>query len=167
MERATEPVVVRREIEIAARPETVWELLVDPEKALRWWGIGARFDPRPGGELRVHVIPGSVVSGEFVEVDPPRRLVYTWGWSEGGGGPELVPPGSSTVEIELEPTATGTGTTLRLVHRGLPNEESAAQHGGGWDNYLGRLAVVAAGGDPGRDPWLDFAPQQRQAKGDE
>ncbi len=156
--------MVRRRIEIAARPETVWELLVDPEKALRWWGIGVELDPRPGGRLRVHVIPGSVVSGEFVEVDPPRRLVYTWGWSEGGGGAGLVPPGSSTVEIELEPTEAG--TTVRLTHSGLPNDESAGSHGDGWDHYLGRLAVAAAGGDPGRDPWLEFA-QRQQAKGDE
>jgi len=165
MEQATEPIVVRRKVEIAARPETVWELLVDPVKALRWWGIGAEFDPRPGGELKVHVITGSVACGEFVVVDPPRRLVYTWGWSEGGGGPELVPPGSSTVEIELEPTETG--TTLRLVHSGLPNDESAAAHDAGWDNYLGRLAVVAEGGDPGPDPWLDLAQRQPQAKGDQ
>jgi uncharacterized protein YndB with AHSA1/START domain len=165
MEQATAPIVVRRQVEIAASPETVWELLVDPVKLLRWWGMGAKLDPRPGGELRVHVIPGSVASGQFVEVDPPRRLVYTWGWSEGGGGPELVPPGSSTVEIDLEPTPSG--TTLRLVHRGLPNEEAAGAHGEGWDNYLPRLAVAAAGGDPGRDPWLDFAQRQQQAEGDE
>jgi uncharacterized protein YndB with AHSA1/START domain len=164
MEQTTEPLVVRRTVEIAASPETVWELLVDPVKALRWWGVGAELDPRPGGAIRVRVIPGSVASGEFVEVEPPRRLVYTWGWEEGGGGPELVPAGSSTVEIELEPTESG--TSLTLVHRGLPNEESAGAHGEGWDNYLPRLAVAAAGGDPGRDPWLDFA-EQRQAKGDE
>jgi uncharacterized protein YndB with AHSA1/START domain len=164
MERTTEPLVVRRAVEIAATPETVWELLADPVKALRWWGIGAELDPRPGGRIRVHVIPGSVASGEFLEVDPPRRLVYTWGWEEGGAGPELVPAGSSTVEIELE--ATESGTTLTLVHRGLPTEESAASHGEGWDNYLPRLAVAAAGGDPGRDPWLDLA-ERRQAKGDE
>jgi uncharacterized protein YndB with AHSA1/START domain len=164
MEQTTEPLVVRRRVEIAASPETVWELLVDPVKALRWWGIEVELDPRPGGRLRVHVIPGSVVSGAFVEVDPPRRLVYTWGWTEGGGSPGLVPPGSSTVEIELEPT--GAGTTVRLTHSGLPNAESAGSHGEGWDHYLGRLAVVAAGGDPGRDPWLEFA-QRQQAKGDE
>jgi uncharacterized protein YndB with AHSA1/START domain len=151
MEQTAEPLVVRREIEIAASPETVWGLLVDPEKALRWWGIDARFDSTPGGELRVHVIPGSVASGEFVEVDPPRRLVFTWGWSEGGGGPELVPPGSSTVEIEL--AASGSGTTLQLVHRGLPSNEAARNHGEGWDHYLSRLAVAARGGDPGPDPW--------------
>src|SRR5262249_4206393 len=107
---------------------------------------------------------GSIASGEFVEVDPPRRLVYTWGWAEGGGGPELVPPGSSTVEIELEPTETG--TTLTLVHRGLPSEEAAQAHGQGWDTYLPRLAVVAQGGDPGPDPWLELVGQTQQAKGE-
>ena len=163
MERTAEQTSVVREVRIAASPETVWELLVDPVKALRWWGIGAEIDPRPGGALRVRVVPGSVATGEFVEVDPPRRLVYTWGWEEGGGGPELVPPGSSTVEIELEPTASG--TTLTLVHRGLPTEESGQAHGEGWDNYLPRLAVAAAGGDPGPDPWLEFS-RQRQAKGE-
>jgi uncharacterized protein YndB with AHSA1/START domain len=165
MQQTTEPLVVRRTVEIAASPETVWELLVDPVKAIRWWGIGAEFDPRPGGRFRVHVIPGSVASGEFVELDPPRRLVYTWGWSEGGGGPELVPSGSTTVEVDLEPTAAG--TILRLTHSGLPTEEQAANHGAGWDNYLGRLAIVAAGGDPGRDPWLDLAQQRHEAKGAE
>jgi uncharacterized protein YndB with AHSA1/START domain len=152
MERTSERVEVRREVEIAASPETVWRLLTDPEGARRWWGIDARFDPHPGGQFRMHVISGSVASGEFVELDPPRRLVFTWGWVEGGGSEAgLVPPGSSTVEIDLEPTATG--TTLRLVHRGLPTEESAENHGMGWEHYLGRLSVAAAGGDPGPDPW--------------
>jgi uncharacterized protein YndB with AHSA1/START domain len=151
MEQATEPLVVRREIEIAASPETVWGLLVDPAKASSWWGMEARFALRSGGEFRMNVTPGSVASGEFVEIDPPRRLVFTWGWAEGGGGPELIPPGSSTVEIELRPS--GAGTTLTLVHSGLPTEQSAAEHSEGWNHYLSRLAVAAPGGDPGPDPW--------------
>jgi uncharacterized protein YndB with AHSA1/START domain len=151
MERTTDRLEVSREIEIAATPETVWEFLVDPDKALRWWGRAARIDAWPGGKLRIEVSSGSIASGEVLEVDPPRRLVYTWGWELGGGGPELLPPGSSTVEIELVPS--DRGTTLRLLHRGLPGEESAARHAEGWDHYLGRLAVAAPGGDPGPDPW--------------
>jgi uncharacterized protein YndB with AHSA1/START domain len=151
MEKTTDRLEVRREIEIAASPETVWELLVDPDKAVRWWGQTVRIDARPGGELRIEVTRGSVASGEVLEADPPRRLVYTWGWELGGGGPEIVPPGSSTVEIELVPS--GAGTTLRLVHRGLPDENSLTNHSQGWDHYLGRLAVAASGGDPGPDPW--------------
>ena len=99
----------------------------------------------------MEVTSGSITSGEFVEVDPPRRLVYTWGWEAGGAGPDLVPAGSSTIEIDLVPE--GAGTRLTLVHRDLPGAEAANAHGEGWDHYLGRLAVAASGGDPGPDPW--------------
>ncbi len=151
MERTTERTAVRREVAIAASPETVWELLTDPEKAPSWWGRALTLDPRPGGLLRIEVGTGNITSGEFVEVDPPRRLVYTWGWESGGAGPELVPAGSTTVEISLVPD--GAGTKLELIHSGLPAGEPAESHGLGWEHYLGRLATVAAGGDPGPDPW--------------
>jgi uncharacterized protein YndB with AHSA1/START domain len=88
--------------------------------------------------------------GEFVEVDPPRRVVFTWGWDR---SERPVPPGSSTVEVVLEPA--GDGTRLTLRHSGLPDEEQVAQHGHGWEHYLERLRVAAAGGDPGRDPWTE------------
>jgi uncharacterized protein YndB with AHSA1/START domain len=153
MERTAEQIVVERELTIAASPETVWQFLVDPEKAVRWMGQVCSFDARPGGDYRCDVIPGHRASGEFVEVDPPHRLVFTWGWEPGPDGPSPVPPGSSTIEIELEPS--GGGTTLRFTHRDLPNAESATSHAHGWDHYLTRLATASAGGDPGRDPWLD------------
>lgn len=152
MESTTETVSLEREITIAAGPETVWQFLTDPDKTLTWWGLTASFDPRPGGAYRIEVIPGHTASGEFVELDPPRRLVYTWGWEPGADGPNTVPPGSSTVEIELTPD--GDGTRLRLTHRDLPGPESAASHQHGWDHYLERLAVAASGSDPGADPWL-------------
>ena len=152
METQAERLAVEREIAIAARPETVWELLTDPAKARTWWGVTFAFDPRPGGAYSIEVVPGKTVAGEFVELDPPRRLVYTWGWVPDGDGPNLVPPGSSTVEIELE--GVDGGTRLSFTHRDLPNAESAQSHAEGWDHYLGRLATVAQGGDPGRDPWL-------------
>ena len=142
-----------RELAIAAAPETVWEFLVDPVKLARWKGFPATaFDPTPGGGYRIEIIPGQVASGEFVELDRPRRLVYTWGWEPDGDGPNVVPPGSSTVEIELVPD--GDGTLLRFTHRDLPSKDSADRHAVGWDHYLDRLSVAAAGGDPGPDPWL-------------
>jgi uncharacterized protein YndB with AHSA1/START domain len=150
MEATTESTAIEREIVIEASPETVWELLVDPDEATGWMGQAATFDLRPGGRYRVEVVPGRTASGEFVEIDPPHRLVYTWGW-EHDGSP--VPPGSTTIEFELTPS--GDGTLLRFSHRDLPSAESMASHAHGWDHYLGRLAVVAAGGDPGRDPWID------------
>jgi uncharacterized protein YndB with AHSA1/START domain len=152
MESATETTTVVREITIAASPETVWEFLVDPERATRWMGQVATFDVRPGGEYRVDVIPGHTASGEFVEVDPPHRLVHTWGWEPGAEGPNPVPPGSSTVEIELE--AEGDGTRLRFTHRDLPNSAAAESHAHGWDHYLERLVIAARGDDPGADPWV-------------
>ena len=107
------------------------------------------LDPRPGGIYRVDVVPGSIAVGEFVELDPPRRLVLTWGWEPRADRPDNVAPGSTTVEFQLVPS--GDGTMLRLTHRGLPASDTG--HGHGWDHYLDRLAVAAAGGDPGVDPW--------------
>ncbi|HXJ67098.1 MAG TPA: SRPBCC domain-containing protein, partial [Actinomycetota bacterium] len=133
-----------REIRIAAPPETVFPFFTDPRQYVRWKGRSAELEPEPGGVYRVD-IDGNVVAGEFVEVDPPRRVVFTWGWE---GGP--MAPGSTTVEVDLEPD--GEGTLVRLTHRGLP-DETKPEHGAGWDHFLPRLATVAAGGDPGPDPW--------------
>jgi uncharacterized protein YndB with AHSA1/START domain len=153
MDATTETTSIERTISIAATPETVWDFLVDPDKATRWMGMKADFDPQPGGVYRCDVIPGHTAQGEFVELDPPNRLVYTWGWEASGGEANPVPPGSSTIEIEL--VADGSGTVLRFMHRDLPGVDATASHAHGWDHYIARLAVVAAGGDPGRDPWLD------------
>ena len=156
MESATETVAIEREVLIEARPETVWEFLVDPDKAVRWMGQFAGLEPHPGGLYRVGVIPGHVARGEFVELDPPHRLVFTWGWEEGEDGPGSVLPGASTVEIELTPD--GSGTRLHFTHRDLPSAASAESHGHGWDHYMSRLVTAAAGGDPGVDPWLEGGP---------
>jgi uncharacterized protein YndB with AHSA1/START domain len=147
VDATAETTSVEREIAIAASPETVWELLVDPEQVTRWMGQVATWDVRPGGEYRFEVVPGHTARGEFVEIDPPRRLVQTWGWEDGP-----VTPGSTTIEYELVPD--GDGTLLRFTHSGLPNAEAAASHAHGWDHYFERLSIVAAGGDAGADPWL-------------
>jgi uncharacterized protein YndB with AHSA1/START domain len=151
VEQVAEKTSVVRELAIDASPETVWEFLVDPDKAIRWMGQSAELDARPGGLYRVAVIPGNTARGEFVEVDAPRRLVFTWGWEPGALSASSLEPGTSTIEIDLVPS--GEGTTLRFSHTGLPSEESAQSHGHGWDHYLARLVTVAAGGDPGIDPW--------------
>jgi len=150
MEQTTEQGVLEQTIEIDASPETVWQYLTDEEKAKGWWGPGPSFDVAPGGEFLLKTTTGMVAKGVFLEVDEPRRLVYTFGWED---RMFAVPPGSTTVEITLEPS--GDGTTLRLVHRGLDGE-ARDQHGLGWRHYLGRLAVAAAGGDPGPDNWAEM-----------
>ena len=152
MEKTAEKTSLEREVAIAASPETVWEFLVDPEKSTRWMGMNCLFELHAGGLYQCDVIPGHTARGEFVEIDAPRRLVFTWGWEPGKDGPNAVPPGSSTVEIELVPD--GDGTRLHFTHRDLPSEESAESHSHGWDHYLERLVIAAPGGDPGEDPWL-------------
>jgi uncharacterized protein YndB with AHSA1/START domain len=148
----TERVAVERKVDIAASPETVWSFLVDPDKITRWWGTRAEFHPTSGEGWRVEIAGRNVARGEILEADPPRRLVYTFGWEAGGNGlPELLPSGSSVVEFDLIPTATG--TTVRLVHREIPGGELASSHAAGWQHYLGRLAIAAVDGDPGPDPW--------------
>jgi uncharacterized protein YndB with AHSA1/START domain len=138
---ATEPQedVVEREIHIAARPATVFAFFIDPEKMLRWKGVRADLDPRPGGLYRVDIDGQHIVRGAYVEVVPHSRVVFTWGWEGEGVTP---PPGGSTVEITL--VADGDGTIVRLRHSGLSAEERAS-HGQGWDHFLPRLAAAAEG----------------------
>ena len=137
---------VTAEIRIEATPERVFPFLTEPERIVRWKGVEARVEPIPGGEYRVQVTPRALAVGEYVVVDPPRRVVFTWGWQDD----EQLPPGSSTVQIELVPD--GDGTIVRLTHSGLPEGADVAQLDG-WQHFLPRLATVAAGGDPGPDPW--------------
>ena len=133
---------IEKVITIAARPETVFRLLTDPHEYVRWKGHLAQLEPRAGGDFRVDFPEDKgTVSGEFVEVVPNRRVVFTWGWQDN----QIVPPGSSTVEIDLEPD--GNGTRLRLVHRGLP-EGAISAHTEGWDYFLPRLTNVAEGRAP-------------------
>ena len=140
-----EPLVVRRETHVAAPPAAVFALLTDPEKILRWMGTEAQMEPRPGGLYLLNVTGARCARGTFREVVPVHRLAYSFGWE----GRETMPPGSGLIEIDLEDQAGG--TLLRMTHSGLPNAEETASHGRGWAHYLERLAVAAAGGDPGPD----------------
>jgi uncharacterized protein YndB with AHSA1/START domain len=137
---------VRREVQIAAPPATVFAFLTDPEKILRWMGTEATAEPHVGGLYLVNVSGRDVARGRFTEVIPVHRLAYSFGWE----GRENVPPGSSLIEIDLIDREDG--TLLRLTHSGLPDAEACTSHEQGWSHYLGRLATAAVGGDPGRDP---------------
>ncbi|MGH2663595.1 MAG: SRPBCC family protein [Actinomycetota bacterium] len=77
------------EIRIPTCPEIAFSFFVDPEKYPSWQGVRAELDPQPGGIYRVEMETGDVARGEYLEVDPPRRLVFTWGWE----GKSEVPPG--------------------------------------------------------------------------
>jgi uncharacterized protein YndB with AHSA1/START domain len=139
-------VVVERVVKAPA--ETVFTFFTDPVQWLRWQGIDATIEPHAGGAFRVNVRGDGYASGRILELDPPRRIVFSWGW-EMDGNP--MPPGSTLVEVDLLPDPAG--TLVRLTHRNLP-PGTAAMHDEGWNHYLDRLATAAAGGDAGPDPWL-------------
>ncbi len=141
-----EPLVVRREVQIAAPPATVFAFLTDPQKILRWMGTEATMEPHPGGLYLVNVTGKDVARGRFTEVIPVHRLAYSFGWDEHD---KNVPPGSSLIEIDLIDEANG--TLLRMTHSGLPDAASCANNDKGWTHYFARLAQAASGGDPGPD----------------
>jgi uncharacterized protein YndB with AHSA1/START domain len=135
----SDPIV--REIYVDAEPATVFAFFTEADKLTRWLARDATLDARPGGEcLQVHVPEGERgggpfhMRGTFVEVVPPERVVFTWGFVE---SEVEVAPGESTVEVTF--TAEGAGTRLRLVHRGLPAQEYE-NHARGWTTMLERLA---------------------------
>jgi uncharacterized protein YndB with AHSA1/START domain len=129
-----------REVRIDARPDTVFAFFVEPQKLVRWMGTTATLEARPGGVFRLEYGPGGahgVVRGEFVAVDRPRRVVFTWGWEDPA---DPIQPGGSTVEVELEPD--GDATLVRLRHSGL-DAESRKSHEEGWTQFLPGLAEAA------------------------
>ncbi len=139
-----EPIV--KDIRIDAPPEIVFEFFTNPAKLIRWLGLKAELDPRPGGIFRVDPNGRDVIRGTYLEMVPHSKVVFTWGWGAPG---HRVPVGSTRVEITLE--RDGTGTRLRLTHRNLPSS-SRKGHDVGWTHYLDRLKTASEGGDPGVDP---------------
>jgi len=142
----TDPGVLEVTVHIAARPETVFPYFTDPARYIRWMGSRATLDPVPGGSYRVGMRDGVEAVGEFLEVDPPHRLVFTWGWTHD----HAVAPGSTRVVVTLEEEHGGTRVVLH--HHGLPTEEQHDHHRKGWEMYLDRLGVRLRGDDPGADP---------------
>lgn len=134
------------EVEIDATPEEVFRYLTEPSAMVQWMGQSAVLEAVPDGRFEVDV-NGVPIRGRYVELDPPHRLVVSWG----AEGNDVLPPGSTRLEFTLTPTASG--TQLRLVHSELPEDE-AAKHAEGWMHFLSRLRIAAAGGDAGADDWL-------------
>jgi len=131
--------LVRR---IAARPSIVFDALTTPEGISVWWGpdagpvLIAETDVRVGGRFRVRfrLLDGSEheSSGEYLEVDPPRRLAMTWRWL---GGEEAA--GESLLEFEVR--ALPEGAELTLTHSRLPDEPARDGHRDGWSGALDKL----------------------------
>jgi uncharacterized protein YndB with AHSA1/START domain len=149
-ERSKTEHLVEHEVRVAASPETVFEYFTDPAKMVQWMGTEATLDPRPGGVCRINPSGQAVMLGEFIEIDRPRRIVFSWGWEM---ALLKTPPQSTVVEVSLTPD--GEDTVVRLAHRRL-SPETVAIHRAGWRHYLARLMLAASGGAPGRDPWRDL-----------
>ena len=135
------------DVELPAPVEEVFRHLTDPAAMIRWMGQHATLEPEPGGAFSVD-INGVPVRGRYLEVDPPHRVVVSWGVAGSGD----MPPGATSVEFTLTPK--GSGTLLRLVHREL-RDSQLGLHATGWEHFLPRLVIAVSGADPGPDPWLD------------
>jgi uncharacterized protein YndB with AHSA1/START domain len=122
---------------VQAEPEQVYEYFTRAEAMVRWMGEYALLEARPGGEFTID-IEGTPVRGRYQELDPPNRVVFSWGFA----GSDELPPGSSTVEVLLAREAGG--TRIEVVHSGLPPTRTPG-HAEGWRRYLDRLALAAKG----------------------
>lgn len=131
---------------VAASPEAVFEAWTRPERMKKWKCPDPNADVRVVVDLRVggaYEVTMGIEGGPFTahgtyrEIDPPRRLVYTWDWREDAhrmGVETLV-----TVEFE----AVEGGTEIRLTHEGFPTDEARTGHLEGWTACAERLATLA------------------------
>jgi uncharacterized protein YndB with AHSA1/START domain len=128
------------ELELGASPAVVWSFWTESEQIVRWRGDVAPNEPWPGGTFRVAYRNGEVAAGHVLDVEPPQFLAFTWGWEAAG---TLTPPGTSRIEVILDPVSDGERTLLRFRH--LNQQEAAVDdHDAGWRFFLPRLAEAVA-----------------------
>lgn len=130
---------------LKAPPQKVYEAWTQPEKMIRWWGMGgertpiAETDLRIGGRYRVQFWGPDgehhSVSGVYREVEPPRKLVFSWAW-------QSTPERESQVTIDIRPDADG--SILTLTHENFFDEQARDGHRGGWTRALDQLEAVFA-----------------------
>ncbi|MFZ0730702.1 MAG: SRPBCC domain-containing protein [Candidatus Sulfotelmatobacter sp.] len=149
---------VLAEIFIAAPPARVFQAISDPNQLPKWWrqeGLyqvtKSTMDLRPGGKWRSDGIGADgktfYVEGEYLEVDPPRRLVHTWVSSYKGSDTivywDLEPEPINALHPS-GPKKSGTGTRVRVRQEGFAgNLESAKGHCDGWKRVLGWLQAFS------------------------
>ncbi len=127
---------------LPASPEEVFDAWTDPRSLAVWMAPGSvrrsevEADPRVGGRFRI-VMKGPDSdhehAGEYLVVDRPRRLVFTWISKATAGRP-------TTVTVELRPRGPGE-TELVLTHEGLPDEAATASHRSGWGDIVQKLGA--------------------------
>jgi uncharacterized protein YndB with AHSA1/START domain len=136
---------------IEAPREAVFRAWTEPEQIRRWWGPGeftcpeAEVDLRPGGSYRLAMQPAEgepfIVAGDYHEVDPPARLVYTWRWETG----PAADGSESLVRVEFHPQ--GETTELVLTHSEFPESHGPAPYRMGWEGGLEKFQALCAGSD--------------------
>ena len=127
--------MISASVRIAAAPEVVFPYFTDPQLMITWIGERAELDARPGGTFAVDFGGTQPARGTYVTVEPPSRVVFTWGIP----GDATLPPGSSTVEVVL--VADGDDTIVNLTHRDLPPDREPS-HREGWERCLAVLATI-------------------------
>ena len=142
-----------RSVVIGAPREFVFRYFTDSSRWASWWGAGSTIDARPGGKVCIRYPEGTEVAGEVVEVRPPERIVFTYGYVTG----EPIPAGSSRVTIEL--AEHGGATRLALTHE-LQSAEARDQHVQGWRYQLSLFSNVVAdevssGASAAVDAWFE------------
>jgi uncharacterized protein YndB with AHSA1/START domain len=149
---------VVHELVLPVPAEQAFDMFTDPERLVRWIGISADLQARPGGRFRFEVLPGQFCEGQYITVERPGRLELTWGWTDPAFG---LPPGSSRVEVTFTPCpGDASRTRLRLVHDGL-SPDLGLLHDDGWSRFLARLVAVVAGQAPA--PYPAGQPDERLA----
>lgn len=129
-----------------APPERIFAAWTDPAVLRRWWaaqpdwtGADASTDVRVGGRYRLSMrdSAGGVrsVAGEYIEVDPPRHLSYTWAWESHG---DSEAPGAVTV-VSVDFVAEGSSTRVVLEQRGFATQSDQESHDEGWRGCLDNL----------------------------
>jgi uncharacterized protein YndB with AHSA1/START domain len=162
----TEIAPVEVTVRVPAVHSEVFSYFTDPARYVQWMGSEADLDPVPGGVYRVRMADGFSAAGQFLAVESPHLVVFSWGFADdeaasrtkggraggepGGAGASAMRAGSTRVTVTLEEEDGGTRLTLR--HENLPSDSLREGHDVAWNTYLPRLALRAAGGDPGPDP---------------
>lgn len=129
-----------------APPEVLFRAWTEPEQLKRWWGPGGftvpecAIDLRPGGRYRIVMQPpdraAHVLSGTYIAVEPPTRLVYTWSFD----GTQADDGAESLVTVEFR--AVGDETEVTVLQERLPNQPSRDMHRDGWKGSLDRLRAL-------------------------
>ncbi|MBM3649092.1 MAG: SRPBCC domain-containing protein [Alphaproteobacteria bacterium] len=133
-----------------ASPGRVFAAWTEPERFAEWFGppglkcLHCRFDLQVGGtwELVGERAGGRhTVSGKYLEIDPPRRLSFTWAWHQSG---DLAAPREHETMITLQFNAVGARTELTLTQRRFRDATGASNHREGWAGSFTKLEALLA-----------------------